>query len=269
MKHNKKRMIHKMALAALMVSAIGAPSLVANAASAEGIQKQISMVTAKLDMKATLQDPVALAKQYAPDTVRAWEELLAQYKAALAEKSQEMTVNIEAVEAFKTTTLNTGDAIELTEWKTTNISSFDIAKWSDAKKINLAANGTSASTALKTIDLNVFDASKSGAIKAVELTALDADKERKLKVDGEELVTKVSSADDSLAPALATLEGDANDISISIKAVMTNADSVSSPLIQGQVELSEAVEAKDSRAIKEALTKLFHIYEDMIEQLQK
>lgn len=84
MKHN---LIFKhVAMSALLLSAIGAP-VVANAETGQKSREIISSQVTKLDTVATtkmmslnLNDPLELAKKYAPETVSDWESTLDKYK---------------------------------------------------------------------------------------------------------------------------------------------------------------------------------------------
>ncbi|GJM81256.1 MAG: hypothetical protein E7E23_00210 [Paenibacillus sp.] len=81
------KIVQKIALSALLVSAIASPA----AANAEetAAPDAPQTVAAQAAVTVKFEDPAAIAKQYAPDTVSAWTSLLKKY--------EELAVNFKAV----------------------------------------------------------------------------------------------------------------------------------------------------------------------------
>lgn len=91
MNNSKKKLVQTIALSALMVSAIAGPAA-ASTETATVAQKPAQAVTMGEAASALkLQDPLTLAKEYAPDTVSAWESLLEKYE-SLHEQWKPVTV---------------------------------------------------------------------------------------------------------------------------------------------------------------------------------
>lgn len=252
------RTIKKIAVATLMLSAVASP-IVANAATkplsehyaaaAAGPKqvtaKNLAVALPVADAKAVpmaaafrLADPLALAKQYAPDTVPAWEKTLKAYEAL----ARDLTVTLApapvsaALEA--TTVPLEGVAIEAKPVAAPNGDFVAVRKLSDDEV------GAIAITAAAPVPAGTFELKDVQPGKAVAIGALDAS------------AIAVDSA--TLVPA---------DTVTLTSGVAATAAAPDDGFFAGQLALAKAAESQDADAIRDALAKLLVAYESQIERL--
>jgi len=267
MNSRKKRIFPRVALSALMLSAIAGP-VAANAAQ-NSASHAAPVVTVASPVKATavtetlaavkLQDPLELAKQYAPDTVEAWESLLAKYDSLQAtlkpavvsiklEKAGAVAEGWQAVE--RSGQIEIVEAIEALPFK------------GDVKSLAGNVKVTEAGTiTLEAVEGDVlFDVKDIGTAEAIPIQGVSVPKFT--------VSTEVVSAE-SGAPALIKLVDAEHAIAGKTASVtLAAATFASGDVLQGRIELAKVAESNDADAIRVALTKLFEAYEAHVEELQ-
>ncbi|WP_198524774.1 hypothetical protein [Paenibacillus phocaensis] len=92
MNFSNGKIVQKMALSALLVSAIAGPAA-ASAQEKTAAPEVPPTVAAQGAVTVKFEDPAAIAKQYAPDTAAAWTSLLKKYE-ALVVKHRPATLDI-------------------------------------------------------------------------------------------------------------------------------------------------------------------------------
>ncbi|SFJ73360.1 hypothetical protein SAMN02799624_05721 [Paenibacillus sp. UNC496MF] len=257
-----KRTVAKIAAVALMLSAFASP-LAANAATGplanyyataltdagEGWSPSAADKNAKpVAVFMNQADPVELAKQYAPDTVEAWEQTLAQFK-ALAKDA------VKVVAGSATTVTKPGpDGKPLT---------ITISKAADGE---LKVVGPISPDQLKTIKLKdgaAVAVKAAPAVPAEGATLVPAGKLNAVKAEAGQAVTFEGGAKVTVALK------DAATLPAGAKIASLQAVAIDNPLVKGQLALSKAAESKDAEAIKEALANLLGLYQDEIAKLQQ
>lgn len=212
---NSKRIVQRIALSALMVSAL-AGSAVASAAadtiapdSAPTATAAPTAAAAPAVLAVTLQDPLTLAKQYAPDTAAAWESLLAKYNSSFHATLKPATVSIRLADAE--------------DGRDPAVRELRIAEAVPVEGGIPVVGG------------------ESGAVEIVTVTAL------------------------------ANVETGSGEFVVADRAgtVTLTAAAAPGPFVQGQIELAEAARSQDANAIRDALAKLYSLYEARIEKLQE
>ncbi|NBD27133.1 hypothetical protein [Paenibacillus glycinis] len=242
-----KRTVTKIAAVALMLSAFASP-LAANAATAplsniytaalteagEGwsLPDAGNVVAGKA---VALVDPLALAKQYAPNTVSEWEKTLAAFDKLVK------NVTLTATSAPLPENATVGQAVAV---RGTAVSGTELtqANRATSKPLAISISKISDGKLQKVRDLTPEDLK---AIKAMPAQAVT-----------------VTSGD-------ITIGGDLKDADGKPATIAIQATPIDSPLLEGQFELSKAADAKDAEAIKQALSKLLGLYKAEIEQLQQ
>lgn len=242
MNSRKKRIVPRVALSALMLSAIAAGPVAANAAS-NPASNAAPVVTAASSVKAAavtetlaavkLPDPLELAKQYAPDTVEAWESLLAKYDSLQATlKPAVVSIKLEKAGAVAEGRLSGN--VKATEAGTITLEAVEGDVLFDIKDI-----GTAQALPIQGVSVPAFTVS-----------------------------TEAVSAE-SGAPALIKLVDAEHTISGKTGSVtLAAATFASGDVLQGRIELAKVAESKDAEAIRGALAKLFEAYEAHVEELQ-
>ncbi|MFC4812162.1 hypothetical protein [Paenibacillus sp. GCM10023250] len=257
-----KRKVTKVAAVALMLSAFASP-LAANAAtdplanyykdalieSGEGavpINVMIAAGTASADKNAKPiavfkhpADPVALAKQYAPDTVEAWEQTLAQFDALLKDAAKTVTK-----------TGQDGKPMAIKVSKTDNG--------------ELKVVGPISPDQLKVIKV------KDGAGVAVKaIPAIPADGAVLVK-DYAGVPVKAIPADPAEGGGKVTVQlKDGVPLPAGVKLETLQAVAIDNSFVKGQLALSKSADSKDADAIKKALAALLGLYQDEIAKLQQ
>ena len=233
---NNKRIVRKIALSALMVSAIASP-VVANAAATPTAPTTVKATAVPMAAAWKLPNPLEVAKQYVPDTVAAWESLLARHD-SLADKLTPSSVSLKPGVAIAN--LNaTPIKAEVLQVGGPNRA---------ARPVALAGTTAFLSSSSFTLDSKSLQTGRAilgegeaalGTLRsgdAVTIRAVSSSPSGELAV---------SETNETLAKALA-VDG----------------------LAPGQIELGRAVKTKDENAIRDALAKLFDLYEDRLEHLQ-
>ncbi|MEK3868826.1 MULTISPECIES: hypothetical protein [unclassified Paenibacillus] len=265
--NNKKRIVNRVALSALMLSALASP-IAANAAplSSDG---PVKAVTAASALAFKLQDPLAVAKRYAPDTVQAWESLLAKYDALNANAGQALRVDspsialtpdgsplaltpVDADIDFTGKDIPAGEAVAVQSLVPSQ-SSIDF----DGQTGN-TMDGTVLKEGFATVsggENNIGKADASG----LALTPVDTD----IDFTGKDIPAGKAVAVQGVTVKLS--EGDSTTTA-GAKLVAVQADANS--LLQGQIDLAKAVESKNADDIRSSLAHLFDIYKAEVEHMQ-
>ncbi|MBM7567627.1 hypothetical protein [Paenibacillus sacheonensis] len=305
-----KRTAAKIAAAALMLSAIASP-MAANAATVAtaplskaytaaltaagegGPALAVSASAAKEAVRISLSDPLALAKQYAPDTVPAWEQTLAAY-----DKLRKDTLTFTAISPakgagdaiFKVDGVDAGKAVTVTapeggivngqfkvEGKpvtgTAALSSIALKRVisDDGKFVTVTDDeGNVVFKAPNAGDGKpVFTTSAAGSALGVSVSFSAAAKAEPAVQSGDLLkavgpISLTKGADAAGTIAITKEDGDG-------KAAFTlrAAGPIDDPFFNGQIALSKAADAKDAEAIKAALSKLLDLYKAEIVKLQQ
>ncbi|MFB9275955.1 hypothetical protein [Cohnella cellulosilytica] len=263
MNSRKKRIVPRVALSALMLSAIAGP-VAANAAP-DSASHAAPVLTVASSVKAIplagasaikLQDPLELAKQYAPDTVEAWESLLAKYDSLQATvKPVAISIKLEQAEAV-------ADGLQPAEGASplgiVEAVPFD-GDWTSLAG-SVKATGAGA-IALEAVEGNVvFDVKDIGTAEAIPVPGVP--------------VPKFTASTDaagsvSAVPEITKLVDAGHAIADKAQSVTLAAPSpASGAVLQGRIELAKAAESKDAETIRASLAKLFEAYETYVEELQ-
>ncbi|ANS76071.1 hypothetical protein AWM70_17010 [Paenibacillus yonginensis] len=230
MNSKQKVVFKKIALSALMISALGSAAALANAATPTPDAKPVKPVpvTTPGALAVQLQDPLAVAKQYAPETVPAWEKLLNEYDAAIAD--------------------NTASLVRV-PFETSSAVPQPVADQNPA----------------------VIPVPGDFEFSGIEVQAGQAAPVEGVKIDTSKLsgVTRPAPAVPAAAgqePAPVPAQGmiSLNVATGEVKEAAPAEDS----LLQRQIDLSKAVESKDTSSIKAALSNLFAAYETQIKPSQ-
>lgn len=251
------RTIKKIAVATLMLSAVASP-IVANAATkplsehyaaaAAGPKqvaaKNLAVAMPAADAKAVpataafrLADPLELAKQYAPDTVPAWEKTLKAYD----ELALDWTVTLAPAPVALDATSVPLEGVAL-EAKPVSAATGDFVA---VRKLNADELGALTMTSAVPVPAGTLELKDVQPGKAVPIGAVDA--------------SAIAVDIKTLAPA--------DTVTLATGVSVTAAASDDDGFFAGRLALAKAAESKDADAIREALAKLLVAYESQIERL--
>lgn len=232
---NHQMIFKKLALSALLVSAVAAPT-VTNAATGTDVPKEVSptlMNVASLSkvvsskelsqmdsISATLTtvasswtNPLEMAQIYAPHTLKEWEKTLEQYKAVVGETSLPYVIdmNLAGIDFDEAFTLNIGEMMAVESTVATPFVA------GEANDMSFAIN--------------------------MEMADIELDEAFELNIEG------MMTVGSTLAKAVQISE-------------------VAPPFIKAQIALDDAAKSKDTVAIKEALAKLLVEYKQQIAEFE-
>lgn len=279
---NHKHVFGKLALsAALLAASAGTAHASADSSTTDRPLHNVKIYRTESGPGASsiriLPDPLELAKRYAPETLKDWEQTLEKYrKLAVAEgkalfitaeaapsesdpEAQEKpaTIRVAAVAAVKALDIQVHDTKELKETaKTVEIT--EILEANEIEKIAGLANTA------KPSDIADREVPKQGVKTIIR---------QELKTDDTASGIIASPIEASIAiKAAAAVSPHGTPIEAvpghheNFKAVKLTESDIA--FIEARMELAEAVESKDSAAIKHALAQLLEQYKAQITQLE-
>ncbi|GGA43481.1 hypothetical protein [Paenibacillus physcomitrellae] len=250
MNNKQKFVFRKIALSALIVSALGSAAALANAATPTADVKPVKAVTAPGPLSVKLQDPLVVAKQYAPETAAAWEKLLNEYNTLITDNTASLVERPFATPSAASQPEAAPAAPAAVPVADQNLTLVPVQGDFDFSSIEVQAGTATPVEGVK------IDASKlSGVTQPAPVAAPAAAADQ----------TPVPVPAPTPAPAPAQGVAVLNAGAVGLEKAAPAEDS----LLQRQIDLAQAVASKDANSIKTALSKLFSTYETQIKHMHE